>query len=294
MFFDWTRVWGHVTNMLALPKAGPFASAGRFRKPVASAGMPTRFQVAALAFGWALGLGACATGGGQSDTLQASMAGEVDASGPGMQAVASQRVAPNPAAARLQLPDDIKACYDRLWRGGVTFELVDRAQAKGVYMPIRATSPFGGVWILPNDRDRTHAVLDCRLALRLLAWSDSLRRAGVSTVEYYSVYRPGARVNGDGRKSGHAFALAIDVARLQMSNGAILDVLTDWEERDIGGAPCPLRNDESWGGRVLRGIVCQAVAAGLFNVVLTPHHDLDHQNHVHLELKPHTDWTYIQ
>jgi hypothetical protein len=27
--------------------------------------------------------------------------------------------------------------------------------------------------------------------------------------------------------------------------------------------------------------------------VLTPHHDRAHQNHVHLELVPDVDWTYV-
>lgn len=205
-----------------------------------------------------------------------------------------QPVAPNPAAKGLDLPPDIIACYDRLWRGGVTFELVDRKEAPGVYMPLRATSAIGGVWFTARGGDTSHTIMDCRLALRLLAWSDALRRAGVASLEHYSIYRKGAVVKGGPKKSGHSFALAIDMGRLRMHNGTMLDVLTHWEERGAGDPPCPRRNDESWSGRLVRGVVCDAVEAGLFNVVLTPHHDADHQNHVHLELKPHSDWTYVK
>jgi hypothetical protein len=40
--------------------------------------------------------------------------------------------------------------------------------------------------------------------------------------------------------------------------------------------------------------VCQAVENSLFQVVLTPHHDRAHENHVHLELKPEVSWTYVR
>jgi hypothetical protein len=44
----------------------------------------------------------------------------------------------------------------------------------------------------------------------------------------------------------------------------------------------------------MRGVVCDAVARGLFDVVLTPHHDDAHGNHVHLEVKPDVNWTYVR
>ena len=77
-------------------------------------------------------------------------------------------------------------------------------------------------------------------------------------------------------------------------NGTVLDVLTDWEGRERGSAPCPRRPDEAWPSRLLRGVVCEAVEHSLFQVVLTPHHDRAHDNHVHLELKPEVGWTYVR
>ena len=87
---------------------------------------------------------------------------------------------------------------------------------------------------------------------------------GVARIEHYSIYRPGARVAGSGRESGHARGLAIDAARFYLQNGSVLDVLTDWEERDHGGSPCPRRPEEAWQSRLLRGIVCDAVDQQLF------------------------------
>ena len=98
-----------------------------------------------------------------------------------------------------------------------------------------------------------HAILDCRLALALLSWAPALRQAGVVRLEHYSIYRPQARTQREGRVSGHARGLAIDAARFHLDNGEVLDVLTDWEDRERGSAPCPRRPDESWPSRLLRG-----------------------------------------
>jgi hypothetical protein len=44
----------------------------------------------------------------------------------------------------------------------------------------------------------------------------------------------------------------------------------------------------------MRGVICAAVQRDLFQVVLTPHHDAAHANHVHLEIRPGVDWTYVR
>lgn len=203
-------------------------------------------------------------------------------------------VAPENKEARdLGLPTDARRCYDRLWHGGVTFELVYK-HADDVRMPIRVTSPIGGVWVQPANGNRVNAIMDCRLAVRLLSWAPALRKMGVRTLEHYSAYRPNATISGSNRPSAHAGALALDLAKLHMDNGDVLDVLTDWEGRERGEAPCPRRRDEGWASRVLRTLVCDAIDRRLFQVVLTPHHDKAHQNHVHLELRPSDDWTFIR
>ena len=172
--------------------------------------------------------------------------------------------------------------------------MIAPALAKGVHWPIRLTGPVAGVIFEPGDPNETFAVLDCRLAIVLHEWAKDLWRAGVRRVGYYSMYRPGARINGGPRVSGHAHGLAIDAARFTLKNGAVLNVLENWESRDRGEAPCPLREDESGGSRTLRAITCSAADRNLFQVVLTPHYNSAHDNHVHLEIKPEVDWTYVR
>jgi hypothetical protein len=189
---------------------------------------------------------------------------------------------------------DAGSCEDALASAGVRFERVAESAANGVEQPVRLTGPLDGVEVVSRDGTSVHTILDCRLALALLSWAPTLRRAGVARIEHYSMYRPGARVGGSGRESGHARGLAIDAARFYLRNGSVLDVLTDWEERDHGGAPCPRRPEEAWPSRLLRGIVCDAVDQQLFQIVITPHHDHAHDNHVHLERKPEVSWTYVR
>jgi hypothetical protein len=185
------------------------------------------------------------------------------------------------------------ACFGRLRDAGVAFEQLSSADAAGVRMPLRLRGPIGGVDVVSNDKHAVYAILDCRLALALLSWAPILQRAGVTRIVHYSMYRPGARVAGSGHVSGHARGLAIDAARFQLRDGTVVDVQSDWEERDHG-PPCPRRGDEGWQSRLLRGLVCEAVDRELFQVVITPNHDHAHENHVHLERKPEVTWTYVR
>jgi hypothetical protein len=209
-----------------------------------------------------------------------------DATGPARPALPAGR-----ALAALT-PD---ACLDALRAQGVAFERVAESEALGVTTPIRLRAPIAGIRVAPSNAPDSspHAVLDCRLALALVAWAPTLRAADVVAVEHYSAFRANARVGGSGPVSGHASGLALDAARLHLASGEVADVLADWGDRTRGDEPCTPRDDEAPRARLLRGVVCAAVAADLFQIVITPHHDAAHQNHVHLELRPGVEWSYV-
>jgi hypothetical protein len=187
---------------------------------------------------------------------------------------------------------DPGVCYAALRQRKVRFQLLNKRDLNGISMPVRLLGRLGGIDVIPAAGEQ-HSVLDCRLALALLSWSPLLRKAGVDRLEHISIYRPGAHIRGGPRISGHAYALAIDAARFHMRDGRVLDVLKDWEDRDRGDEPCQRRN-EGRDSRDLRDLVCAAVANNLFQVVLTPHYDAAHDNHVHLELKPDVRWMFVR
>jgi hypothetical protein len=93
--------------------------------------------------------------------------------------------------------------------------------------------------------------------------------------------------------SGHAKGLAIDLAVMELEDGRTIDVLEGWEARERGRAPCEGEFEEGDGSAKLRRVVCGAAREDLFQVVLTPHYDRAHGNHVHLEVVPGVSWSFI-
>ena len=182
-------------------------------------------------------------------------------------------------------------CLEVLRRHHVDYE---RRTVEGIDVAVVVRGSIGGITVRPhNGRNRLHALMDCRLVVALLAWAPVLRRAGVERIEHYSAYRPGARVASTRSPSGHSRGLAVDAALFHLEDGTVLDVLTAWTERTRGEEPCAPHPSEPESSRRLRSMVCAAVQADLFQVVITPHHDDDHQNHVHLEVVPDVDWSFV-
>jgi hypothetical protein len=199
----------------------------------------------------------------------------------------------DPSPDELSREGSAGACYAALREAGVPYQRVVEA-ASGVKWPVRLQGPVRGVRFDQLDRDKTFAVLDCRLALALVDWAPVLRRAGVRRVLHYSMYRPGARIGGGGTVSSHAHGMAIDAAKFELESGAVIDVLDDWEGRKRGQDPCPVRRDESRASRIMRSVTCQAVEKNVFQIVLTPHYNRAHANHLHLERKIGVDWQFVK
>lgn len=189
---------------------------------------------------------------------------------------------------------DEATCFARLDEAEVAYEHVPPDEAAGVTMPLRLTGPIGGVEIRGRDRPNVHGIIDCRLALALLAWAPHLRALGIHRIEHFSIYRPRARIASSGRPSGHASGMAIDLGRIYLDDGSVIDVLEGWGERTRGAPPCPVLEGEAPGAALLRGVVCEAVEQQRFHVILTPHFDRAHQNHVHLELRADATWQYVR
>lgn len=167
------------------------------------------------------------------------------------------------------------------------------ADARGVVTGVRLRGPLAGVEVRHRGGSERNDVMDCRLALALARWAPALRDAGVARLSHLSIYRPGAIVARSGRVSGHAKGLAIDLGAVILEDGEAIDVLNGWEARAHGADPCAAFEESERSAR-LRAVVCAAVAARIFQVVLTPHHDRAHQNHVHLEVVPGVEWQVVR
>lgn len=179
-----------------------------------------------------------------------------------------------------------RGCYRKLRRRGVRFERVHSKKARGVRQPIKLSGPVGGIEIRGARTGAPTNILDCQLAHALLDWAPTLRQMDIVAIDHYSMYRRGNRVANSKRISGHAHGLAIDAARFQMRNGAVLSIDQDWGSQARGADPCKPRALDDVEARVLRHIVCKAAELKLFQIILTPHYNRAHHNHIHLELKP--------
>jgi hypothetical protein len=218
---------------------------------------------------------------------------------PGRRRDAPQPAAAGPDAAALPTGRAVGRvspgeCRSLLRGHQVSFEEVELERAPGVAAPIRLTGPVGGVTVASPSPDSNNQVFDCRLVLALLSWSSELAEAGIVRIDHASSYRPGARVHRTGEPSGHAAGLAVDITRFHRADGSVLAVLEQWSPAELGTDPCAGHPDDAEGLATLRSLLCGVVDADLFQVVLTPHFDRTHRNHVHLEIRPDVEWSYVR
>ena len=202
-------------------------------------------------------------------------------------------VASTPAARPTITDDSAAACYAALDGAGVTYRKLSPTAAAGVAWPIQLSAPLGGVRIHGGEPNAPTNYLDCRLARALLAWAPQLTAAGVSGLAHYSMFRKNAVVAGGQNPSGHAHGFAIDVAFFELRDGRRLSVLDDWKQRTRGAAPCAEYADTAE-TRLMRELVCTAAEQQLFQVVLTPHYNDAHANHVHLEIGTRGGDAYVR
>jgi hypothetical protein len=193
------------------------------------------------------------------------------------------------------------ACRAELTQRAIEFEMVDVAEARGVAAPVRLRGSLHGVEFRSNGAragspDSIHEVADCRLVLALDDFAAILATHNVIAVEHYSMYRPPSkRWPADKIARQHAGALSIDAAHFVRQDEKTLTVLDDFHGA-IGAKTCgpkakPRRSNAA--AVELRAILCEAVAAQLFNVVLTPNHNRPHRNHFHMEVMHDTAWFLV-
>lgn len=210
-------------------------------------------------------------------------------------------------ATRIAAADDIPAvryaamtqdvCEAELTSRGIPFT---RESAKGVLAPVRLGGPLHGVTFRTNLREAARAttiweILDCRLALALDDFSKILEAHDIVEVRHYSMHRAAPKSWPDDKiGKQHIGGLALDAAHFVKSDGSALDVLDDFKGRrgrKVCGKKAPAGKTPA--ARELREIVCSAVDAGLFNVVLTPNYNRAHRNHFHLEVTAGVTWQWV-
>lgn len=163
----------------------------------------------------------------------------------------------------------------------------------GVRLPGRLTGALQGVRIHGTDpghsAESPYEILDGRLALALDDFCAILAERGIVELVHFTMARPNPSATQP--LTRHPGALAVDVGRLKRADGTWLRVKQDFEPA-IGAKTCGTGSTQpkSEAGQLLRSLVCEARARGIFHYALTPHFDAAHADHFHLEIKPGVKW----
>jgi hypothetical protein len=174
------------------------------------------------------------------------------------------------AAQSLRIPGG-KRCLALLDRLGVKYKkLSPRGRVK---TPVEITGDIGGVRYTTGGK--TSLVCDCRLGLALEWSAPVLKSWHISEVSHYGAFSN--RSTRGGRPSLHAQGLALDVARFKFPDSSLS--VSDAYGRGWGAGCRP-------NAPAINQVVCQLRALGLFRELITPDHDSDHHDHVHLGILP--------
>ena len=177
-----------------------------------------------------------------------------------------------------------KQCHRILKSNNVTFKVPSIKST--ITMPILLTSRVNHVRFIQNGNKANLSVMDCRLAVSLLMWTRVLKPYGIKQVRYQRSYTRNATVKDTGLASGHRWALAIDVLGFKTQRYGWLNVKRDWGDRRKNISPCgSVQNREHGVQKILRSLVCQSAEQQHFSVMLTPHYNRAHHDHLHLELR---------
>jgi hypothetical protein len=195
---------------------------------------------------------------------------------------------------------DGATCEAELVRRGVPF--VRGEATEGVLIPERLRGPLHGVTISTGAPEAVRKrssmeIFDCRLVLALDDFAAMAAQRGITQMLHISAYRPksahGCTVKYPGLQ--HCAALAVDIAQFRLSDGTVWNVQKDFQGQ-IGAATCgptarPAAPTRASMG--LHALVCDAAAQGIFHVILTPDHNAEHFNHIHVEITPGAGWMLI-
>lgn len=177
---------------------------------------------------------------------------------------------------------DSRADQSRLLRGGPEcFAWLSRLgiphqrlpATPGMADPVRVTGPIGGIHFVSEGQ--SGVTCDCRMVLALDWSARKLAPLGVTAIRHSGAYV--FRTTKSGRPSLHARGLAIDV------HGVQFGPYMHWvEEHFMRGRTGRCDGSEP----ALNQVECQLRSLNLFRELITPDHNSDHHDHLHLGISP--------
>ena len=173
--------------------------------------------------------------------------------------------------------DPNSPCLTQLQQLGVDFQetTINEGGACQVEDAVMVNSPLNGItyrYIAATSTTRFRTA--CRTALALHRMGDILRGQGIDEVLHNGSYEC-KNINGSSTPSTHSQGLAMDF-NVFRGGGTEYSVVKHWEH--------DTDDPQTVEGQVLYSVAHAAADQGVFNLVLTPNFNSDHDDHFHMDL----------
>ncbi len=162
-------------------------------------------------------------------------------------------------------------CLSELDALGVHYQAL--GAKPGIEQLVVIRGPLGNVRYFANGG--LPLICNCRLGVALARISPLLRELRITDVRFSGAYVP--RTQKNGRPSLHARGLAIDVHEIITPEGSLS---VDKHFIRGLGPECPA------GAPLLNRLRCELARTSLFRELITPDHNKDHRDHLHLGISP--------
>ncbi|MEZ4462768.1 MAG: extensin family protein [bacterium] len=144
--------------------------------------------------------------------------------------------------------------------------------------PIRVSGAINGVtYRYYNQSSPGTMSMTCELALALHRAGTTLKEYGINDVKHVGTFNC-RTISGSTSLSNHAHGSAIDFWEFRTAGGTTYNFERDWQHNTT--------NPTSEKARVLYEIAQKWHANRVFNIILTPNYNRDHDNHIHADLTP--------
>ncbi len=122
--------------------------------------------------------------------------------------------------------------------------------------------------------------MSCDLALALYRAGETLKEYDIDDVLHIGTFNC-RTISGSTSLSKHAHGTAIDFYGFETRSGTSLNFERDWQHNTT--------NPTNEKARILYEIAQKWHANKVFNIILTPNYNSDHDNHIHADLTPGSD-----
>ena len=194
-----------------------------------------------------------------------------------------------PQAPEGRHPDaPVEDCIAELMARGIGFELAAAPDESPpghpelqctIEDPIMVDGTLAGVNYRYSSPDASvkRIYVSCRLALAMHETALLAHEQGVSDIVHLGAYNC-RTISGTSTLSQHGLGNAIDIAGVRLEDGTYWSIFEDWVH--------DVEDPEEEGAQWLSWFANQLYAQWIFNLILTPNYDANHDDHLHCDLSP--------